>query len=117
MASNVETRVLVEVLPATLIHFPSAIKNKRHIPEQLADVVKLIKKGVSEGPALAGIACKDMLRWANHPLKDNRTKPASVKRRLKAFKLSPKAIAKLSSLATKKKISETQIVEELILSI
>ena len=49
------------------------------MPDKLANVVKLIKKDVSEGPSLAGIAYKDMFRWANYPLKDNRTKPASIK--------------------------------------
>ena len=116
VAEKIEPRVL-EVLPAAIIHFSSAIKDPSKIPVKVAHVVTAIKNGQATGQSLGGIPYKDMLRWANHPLPDKRTKPAAEKRKLKSFKFPANVLSTLKEIARKRKSSETQVVESLIMSI
>ena len=113
VSENVEPRVL-EVLPAVILHFPSAISRSGRMPQRLLEVKKKIKAGEDKGPALNGIPYKAMQRWANAPLKDKRTKPERKKRRIKSFKLSLEATHLLRVLAAQRNVTQTQVVESLL---
>ncbi len=116
VAKNVEQRVL-EVLPAALIHFPAAISGKEKMPQKLHDIVECIIANKDNGPSFNDISYKDMKRWANHPLKDGRTKPLKDQKKMKSFKLSPAACERLNQLAKQLNQSETSVIEKILIAV
>ena len=50
------------------------------IPEDFKKIVENIRKGNPVGPDYKGILYKDMFRWANFRLKDQRTKKQTEKK-------------------------------------
>ena len=64
VVNNVEPRVL-EVLPAALIHYPSAFTNAGKLPEKLKEVIEKILANSEEGPSYGDILYRNMKRWAD----------------------------------------------------
>lgn len=114
VAKNVEQRVL-EVLPAAVLHFPAAIDGKERMPKKLAEVIECIIANKKDGPSFGAINYSNMKRWANHPLKDRRTKPVKEQKKMKSFKLSPAARERLSQLAKQSNQTETAVLENILL--
>ncbi len=111
---NSEPRV-IEVLPAAILHFPKSFLGLDEMPDKLRTTLECIRAGMTAGPSLAGIPYKEMLRWANEPLPDKRTKPESERKVTKAFRLKRSTLKQLKLLAAKENVSETDILERLIL--
>lgn len=114
VGQEIEPRVL-EVLPAALLHFPRSFTNQKAIPENLAQVIDLIRRGEKTGPDLAGIKFKDMKRWANVQLKDSRVVPEDQKRVMKSIRLKKGTLEVLAKKAASRCMNETELIETLIL--
>ena len=112
-ADEVEPRIL-EVLPAALLHFPRAFKNKKALPEEFIKLLKAIERGEDLSILYKGIRYRDMKRWANRQLKDKRTKPVSEKRIKRAYRLHPETIKLLRDISVFQKTSDTEILESLV---
>lgn len=115
VGQEIEPRVL-EVLPAALLHFPRSFTNQKAIPEKLAQVIDLIRRGENTGPDLAGIKYKDMKQWANIPLKDSRIVPVDQKRIMKSIRLKKSTLKVLADKAASRGMNETEFIESLILA-
>lgn len=114
-AENVEPRVY-EVLPAALIHFPKTFIGMKNLPEELDLITKDIKAGKTpQKEEWNGIKTRNMVKWANNPLKDKRTVKLSEMKKNKTFSFSPHVASKLKKLAKLNKTSETSFLESLIL--
>ncbi len=115
VAEHVEPRVL-EVFAAAYLHFPRAFVGTHALPEELQDIIELIRRGADRGPDYCGIAYHAMRRWAERQPKDRRAKPVGQIKRNKTFRLLPEAIDKLRLLAQAQNVNETEMLEQLILS-
>ncbi len=115
VGEEIEPRVL-EVLPAALLHFPRHFIGLGDLPHDLVETMRAINARKAEGPDFRWVKYKDALRWANHPLKDGRTKPVREHRINKTLRLHPSINRKLAVLAKKRQTTETDIVEQLIRS-
>lgn len=113
VAKTLEPRVL-EVLPAALLHFPSAFKNSEILPKELAEIVRAIERGETAAGNYRGIRIADMARWAKLAPRDRRVKPIGERRIMKSFRLTPGAIARLKELATETNSTETEVLSRLI---
>ncbi len=114
-AENVEPRVY-EVLPAAMIHFPKTFIGLKNLPNELNTIVKCIKNGKTpEKIEWKGIKFKNMVRWANKPLKDKRTIKLSEMKKNRTFSFSADTNLKLREVAKSKKISETELLQQLVL--
>ena len=113
VAKHAEPRVL-EVLPAAILHFPSSFPDKEKFPRIIHKIVEAIKAGETDGPEIKGFSYKDMKRWADMELSDQRTVPLSKKKVLKAFRLRPSIIELLQEKAEAKGLNATSYLEELI---
>ncbi len=111
---NSEPRV-IEVLPAAILHFPRSFLGYDEMPDTLRRTLECIRAGMETGPSLAGIPYSEMLRWANEPLPDKRTKPERERRITKAFRLKRAALENLKIRASREKMSETEFLERLLL--
>jgi hypothetical protein len=111
---HVEPRI-IEVLPAAMLHFPRSFIGYEDMPEKLREALDCIRSGKELGPSLAGIPYKAMLRWANEPLPDKRTRPERDRRITKAFRLKRAALEKLKTDASSAGLTETRYLEELLL--
>ena len=109
-----EPRVL-EVLPAALLHFPRSFLGYDDMPEQLKQVLACIRRGDESGPSIAGIPYSAMLRWANEPLPDKRTRPEKERRITKAFRLKKSTLDRLLRGAQKARMSQAAYIEKLLL--
>lgn len=113
---NVEPRIL-EVLPAAVVllgkHFD--LDPTKH--KSLAQVVEKLRKREEQGEAFYGIPYAKIKVWVEHPLRDRRVKPVSERKVVKTFRLKPAAVARLQEIAAEKKVSETKILENLILGL
>ncbi len=109
-----EPRVL-EVLPAALLHFPRSFLGYDDMPEQLKEVLACIRRGDESGPSIAGIPYSAMLRWANEPLPDKRTRPEKERRITKAFRLKKSTLDRLLRGAQKAQMSQAAYIEKLLL--
>jgi hypothetical protein len=116
VAENVEPRVL-EVLPAALLHFPRSFLHWDRYPKEIQSAAAAIRKGDVRHPNVFGLKFADMKRWAELELTDRRTKPVSQKRVMRAFRLRPETITKLSRAAAKHGITETELLERAVLSV
>lgn len=114
VAKHVEPRVL-EVLPAALIRFPRTFFGKDKTPRPLKAVVAAIARNEPDHPDYEGISYQAMKRWANRELPDRRTKPLKEQKRNRTFRLKPTVIDTLKCMAKRQKISETEVLEQLIL--
>lgn len=112
--ARIEPRV-IEVFPAAYIRFESKFVNASAIPDELNRIIKELRQGIDGKNEFMGISQKQMLRWCNSKLRDNRSKPLKEKKVLSSFKLSPMAIKKLNELNAKSKLTKTEILETLIL--
>lgn len=114
-AENVEPRVY-EVLPAAMIHFPKTFIGLKNLPKDLGAIIKDIKnRKTPEKEEWNGIKIQSMIRWANRQLNDKRTTKLSEMKKNKTFSFSLMVNEKLKGLAKRKKISETEFLEQLIL--
>lgn len=113
VAKNIEPRVL-EVLPAALLHFPKAFLFTDQLPDDFLKIVADIQKGKQAGNNYNGIEYKDMLRWANVQLKDQRTKKQENKKTNMTLRLSEKHKLKFKTIADRQKISLTNLLEQWI---
>lgn len=111
---NSEPRVIA-VLPAAILHFPRSFLGLDEMPEKLRCALDCIKSGAQTGPSLAGIPYTEMLKWANEPLPDKRTKPESARKITKAFRLTRSTLTQLKLLADHEKTSQAELLERLIL--
>ncbi len=112
---NIEARVL-EVLPATLLHFPRAFLRKNNMPEELKRVLDHLRHNpyAKEGPDLYGISFKLYSRWTREYVGDKRVKPLDQKKIMKTYRLSPSILAKLSKGAKQKGLNETEYLEQIV---
>ncbi len=111
---NVEPRIL-EVLPAAILrlekHFD--LDPVRH--RDLATTVHDLREQKDVGQDFLGAPFEKLKRWANLKLKDKRTKKPTDKKVVKTFRLNPAVVDKIRQLATKEKITETAVIERVIL--
>ncbi len=113
VAKNIEPRVL-EVLPAALLHFPRAFLLVDELPDNFLKIVTDIKKGKQDGDNYNGIEYKDMFRWANIQLQDQRTKKQENKKNNMTIRLSEKHKLKLKAMANQQKTTLTDLLEKWI---
>ena len=113
VAKNIEPRVL-EVLPAALLHFPRAFLFVDQLPNDFLQIVADIKKGKQAGNNYNGIEYKDMFRWANTQLQDQRTKKQENKKNNMTIRLSEKHKLKLKAMANQQKTTLTDLLEKWI---
>ena len=113
VAENIEPRVY-EVLPAAILHFPRSFVRLESFPKDILEVVEALKKGVADYDDVRGMRYKGIKRWADRSLPDKRTRPASEKKVMRAFRLRPVILAKLAKLARGSGLTETETVERLI---
>jgi hypothetical protein len=111
-----EPRVL-EVLPAALLHFPRSFLGYEEMPEKLKETLSCIRLGKPSGPSLGGIPYSAMLRWANEPLLDKRTRPERERKVTKAFRLKRSTLEKLSLSAARAQMTETAFLEKLLVDL
>lgn len=114
VGEKVEPRVL-EVFPAAILHFPKTFFNTKAIPQDLTEIIAAIKTKVDLDRTFRGIEFKKMNHWANLELKDQRTKPISEHKIPKNFRFRPEVVAVLNSRALEGHVSETELIEKLIL--
>ncbi len=110
---HIEPRV-IEVLPAAILHFPKSFLGMHEMPEKLRLTLDCIRSGAETGPSLAGIPYEAMLRWANEPLPDKRTKPERERKVTKAFRLKKTTLENLKIQASQRNMSETEFLEWLL---
>lgn len=110
---HVEPRIF-EVLPAAFIHFPKTFYNTKKIPEELTEVIRQIQSGEPQGKNFKWAKYKDMVKWANIPLDDLRTKPIKEQKLLRSYRFTPKTLARIERLASAKEISHTELIETLV---
>lgn len=110
-----EPRIL-EVLPAALLHFPRSFQHRNKMPQKVKDVIAAIKQSSESGPDLAGIPYIAMKRWADKALNDRRTIPEIARKIMKSYRLSKAAVFSLKAKARQVNKTETEVLEELILS-
>ncbi len=113
---NVEPRIL-EVLPAAFArlerHF--IIPNHPNTNErQIIEIREMLKTKREDLPDFLGIPFKKYKVWLDFPLRDGRTRTLSERKRMKAFRLRPETIKRLSLRAAEREMSEAEILEELI---
>jgi hypothetical protein len=113
VGTHIEPRVL-EVLPAALLHYPKTFLLMNQIPEDFKKIVENIRKGNPAGPDYKGILYKDMFRWANFRLKDQRTKKQNEKKLNITFRIRENHKAKLRQIAKKQNITITTLLENWI---
>lgn len=111
-----EPRVL-EVLPAALLHFPRSFLGHQEMPDKLKQTLDCIRQGSESGPSLSGIPYSAMLRWANEPLPDKRTRPESERKITKAFRLKKSALDNLTKASQRDQISQSALLEKLLESL
>jgi hypothetical protein len=112
-AEEIEPRIL-EVLPAALLHFPRAFRNKKALPEDLVNLIEGIRRGEERKISYKGIRYQDMKRWADRQLKDKRTKPISEMKIRRAYRFHPETVKFLRELSIVKQSSDTEILESLV---
>jgi hypothetical protein len=115
VGKNVEPRVL-EVFPAAYLHFTRTFLNTDEIPDELWQIIEAIRLRRDLDVDYEGIHFNKMRRWAEVPLKDLRVKPVNQKKIPKNFRLSPAAVARLEIRAKKSNLTETKLLEQLILN-
>ncbi len=114
---NVEPRIL-EVLPAALARLPKHFKVTQDptLDEKaLLNAAKALRTGETEGEPCLGVDFGKARVWMDLPLRDKRTRTATVKKRTKNFRLRPEVIDRLSTLARAENTTETEILERLVL--
>lgn len=112
---SIEPRFLA-VLPAALLRAPARILNQDDLPHEIREICEHLANGRVAGPSFGGVAYEEFHRWALHPFADKRRKPVPLKKSMKSFRLSPRAADILRRLASKSGRTETETIEELILS-
>ena len=116
VGDNVEPRVF-EVLPAAMIHFPKTFIGRAQAPADLVEVIQAIKAGQKTGPDFRGMRFRTMRKWANRATTDKRTKPLSKIKRNKTLRLSPEALKALEEKSKEAGISQTELVERLLMAV
>jgi len=114
--THIEPRIL-EVLPAAFIRFERHFqirKNPDQDERRLLEIRRAIQGKMEEVPPFAEIPFKKFGIWLDFALSDKRTVPVSERKRLKSFRLRPDAIERLTAIAARRKMSEADILEELI---
>jgi hypothetical protein len=112
-AEEIEPRVLA-VLPAAIIHFPKAFTDAPNFPEPITKIIDAIVKGEKSGPNLFHVQFEELKRWANAKLIDKRTKPIGKRKARKTYRFDPEVVSKLKTTSTKKRVTETALLEELV---
>jgi hypothetical protein len=111
---HVEPRIL-EVLPAAILrlgrHFD--LDPERH--KELAEAVASLRAGETQGKEFRGVPYAKLKHWVDLPLPDRRIKTLRDKKVPKTFRLAPQTIERLALLAREKGISETAVIESLVL--
>lgn len=115
-AQEIEPRVLA-VLPAALIHFPATFLDRFKLPTQLQEILNRIAKDMMEGPEFYGVSFNEMKRWANANLKDKRAKPLAQRKVRKTYRFSPEVTQRLKEEAKRRAMTETDIIESLVLGV
>jgi hypothetical protein len=87
------------------------------MPEKLKETLSCIRLGKPSGPSLGGIPYSAMLRWANEPLLDKRTRPERERKVTKAFRLKRSTLEKLSLSAARAQMTETAFLEKLLVDL
>jgi len=100
-----EPRVL-EILPALIMKKPSALTNARDLPEDLAQVIREIRRGENK-TSFRGIPPKQYSYWLDKI--GHKRKSPSV---MKAFRLSKEDLACLKDCCQKLNCSETESVRQ-----
>jgi hypothetical protein len=119
IGETLEPRIL-ELLPAAIIHYPSAFLDLGKIPPDLALVISAVKKAIinnskiTDRPSFKEIPFDVMLRWASLPPLDKRVKDYSEKRVLRSYRFKTKTIAELKRRSEMEGISTTEYLEKLI---
>ncbi|MBS1962193.1 MAG: hypothetical protein JST04_08255 [Bdellovibrionales bacterium] len=113
----VEPRIL-EVLPAAVARLP---KNFR-IPEKpardeakLVEIAEALREGTETEVCFHEIGPEKYRVWMDLPLKDGRTVPVKERKRAKNFRLRPIVIDRLEALAKAENLSETEVLERIVL--
>lgn len=114
VGEKVEPRVL-EVFPAAFLHFPKTFFNTKAIPRELVEIIAAIRNKVDLDQTFRGIEFKKMNHWANLKLKDQRTKPIAEHKIPRNYRFKPQVVAMLANRALAENISETELIEKLIL--
>lgn len=111
----VEPRIL-EVLPAAVIRFKNHF-DIQNLPqfEDLHLVITALINQDAIGPDFMGIPYEKLKVWVEFKLPDQRLKLPSERKKLKTFRLDPKAIETLKSIAIANSCTETEALEKLIL--
>lgn len=109
VAQYVEPRVF-EVLPAAALRFPGHLKGRPG--REFAEFLAQLEEGKEAD--YHGISGRKISFWLNAPLPDRRTRPASERRVLKAFRLLPANAKKIEALARARGVSETDVIDNLI---
>jgi hypothetical protein len=115
VAENIEPRVW-EVLPAALSNYPKAFIDSNKLPQEILQLATAIKNNIPVDIKFKWINYQNAKRWADIEIKDKRVKIARERKRAKTFRLSPKALKALSVCASKMKISETEVLERLLIT-
>lgn len=110
---HLEPRIL-EVLPAAVIRLPKEIKLDDKVPDELHKAVKALEDKKGKGPDFFGIKYEKYRTWLELNLKDKRTKPASEKKIMRSFRLSPEAIKKLKLRQEETGLSGSDLIESLL---
>lgn len=110
---HVEPRIL-EVLPAAVLRLEKHFDFDPLRYPDLAETIEHLRQGDKKGPEFRGMPFEKLRQWVNFPLPDKRMKKLAEKKILKTFRLDPRAVARLKEMAKKKGVTETELVEGLI---
>ncbi len=109
---NVEPRIL-EVLPAAVLRL-----RKHFYPFEnmtLLTVIDQLRRREEKGDAFFGMPYEKVKQWAEFPLLDKRVKSVTQKKVVKTFRLDPVALERLKRVAEEKGVTETEVLETLLL--
>ncbi len=109
---NVEPRIL-EVLPAAVLRLGKHFYPFENNP--LLTVIDQLRRREEKGDAFFGMPYEKIRQWADFPLRDGRVKSVTKKKVVKTFRLDPIAIERLKRAAEEKGITETEVLETLLL--
>ena len=108
---TVEPRIL-EVLPAAVIRMEKHFDYNPELHVELKKVIELLEED-KEGE-FYGIPMEKIKPWLNLRLRDKRVKKVNEKKVMKTFRFSPDTIAKIKNLKKVMRVSETELLENLI---
>lgn len=117
VGKNIEPRVL-EVLPALAVRLPKELIFKKNENLNILNGAKkaLLTHG-KNGPDFFGVPYKKYKVWMNLPLRDGRTKPANSIKKMKSFRLSPRALDIIEQRKKETGMSASEILENLLLNL